>query len=81
MEAIVGKFKVIFIAFYLLSVIGSVQNYEKNYGSSVSSLIGIFDNFIVNLLPAAIFTGIAYLIYKAYLKLFKRNSGQKGEQS
>jgi hypothetical protein len=78
-EAIVGKFKVIFIAFYFLSVIGSVQNYEKNYGMSVISLIGIFDNFIVNLLPAAIFTGIAYLIYKGFLKLFKRNSGKQGE--
>ena len=74
-----GKFKVIFIAFYFLSVIGSVQNYEKNYGMSVISLIGIFDNFIVNLLPAAIFTGIAYLIYKGFLKLFKRNSGKQGE--
>jgi len=78
-EAIVGKFKVIFITFYLLSVIGSVQNYEKNYGSSVFSLVGIFDNFIVNLLPAAIFTGIAYLIYKGYSRLFKRNSGKQGE--
>ena len=81
MEAVVGKFKIIFIAFYFLSVIGSVQNYEKTYGAPIFSLVGIFDNFIVNLLPAAIFTGIAYLIYKGYLKIFKRKSGNQGELS
>lgn len=76
-----GKFKIIFIFFYILSVIGSVQNYEKAYGGSIFSLAGIIDNFIFNLIPAAIFTGIAYLIYKGYRRIFKRNSGNEGKQS
>jgi len=81
MEAVVGKFKIIFIAFYILTVIGSVQNYEKNYGGSVFSFAGIIDNFVFNLVPAAIWTGVAYLVYRGYLKIFKRNSGKQGEQS
>ena len=81
MEAVVGKFRIIFIAFYIFSVIGSVQNYEKTYGGSVFSFAGIIDNFVFNLVPAAIWTGVAYLIYKGYLKNFKRKSGNQGEQS
>lgn len=76
-----GKFRIIFIAFYIFSVIGSVQNYEKTYGGSVFSFAGIIDNFVFNLVPAAIWTGVAYLIYKGYLKIFKRKSGNQGEQS
>jgi len=76
-----GKFKIVFIALYIFLVIGSVQDYEETYGAPIFSFVGIIDNFIFNLLPAAIFTGIAYLIYKGYLKIFKRNSGKQGEQS
>ncbi len=76
-----GKFKIVFVSLYIFLVIGSVQNYEKTYGSPIFSFVGIIDNFIFNLVPAAIFTGVAYLIYKGYLKLFKRNSGKEGEKS
>jgi hypothetical protein len=79
-EAIVGKFKYIFIAIYLLSVIGSIQNYKKQFGIEVFSPIGIFDNFIFNLLPAAVWTGLIFLIYKLFLKVFKKNKGNKPPQ-
>ncbi len=80
MEAVVGKFKYVFIGIYLLSVIGSVQNYEKQFDGEIFSLIGIFDNFIFNLLPAAIWTGLIFLIYKLFLKVFKKNKGNKPPQ-
>ena len=67
-----GKFKYVFIGIYLLSVIGSVQNYEKQFDGEIFSLIGVFDNFIFNLLPAAIWTGLIFLIYKLFLKVFKK---------
>jgi hypothetical protein len=79
-EAVVGKLKYIFIAIYLLSVIGSIQNYEKQFGEKVFSPFGIFNNFIFNLLPAAIWTGLIYLIYKLFLKVFKRNKGAEPTQ-
>jgi hypothetical protein len=79
-EAIVGKFRYVFIGIYLLSVIGSVQNYEKQFGGEVFSPIGIFDNFIFNLLPAAIWTVLIFLIYKLFLKVFKKNKGNKPTQ-
>jgi hypothetical protein len=81
MEAIMGKFKIVFISLYIFLIVGSVQNYEKTYGAPIFSFVGIIDNFVFNLIPAAIFTGIAYLIYKGYLKIFKRKSGNQGEQS
>jgi hypothetical protein len=67
------KYRFVFIGFYLFAVLGSVQNYTKQYGMDVLSPIGIIDNFVFNLLPAAIFTGIWILIHKAILKIFKRH--------
>ena len=75
-----GKFKYVFIGIYLLSVIGSVQNYEKQFDGEIFSLIGVFDNFIFNLLPAAIWTGLIFLIYKLFLKVFKKNKGNNPPQ-
>ena len=75
-----GKFKYVFIGIYLLSVIGSIQNYEKQFDGEIFSLIGIFDYFIFNLLPAAIWTGLIFLIYKLFLKVFKKNKGNKPPQ-
>ena len=75
-----GKFKFVFIPIYILSVIGSVQNYEKDYGGSVFSLAGIVDNFILNILIAGIWTGLIYLIYRLFLKVFKKNKGTKPTQ-
>jgi lipoprotein signal peptidase len=80
MEAIMGKLKYVFIAIYVLSVIGSVQNYEKQFGGEVFSPLGIIDNFVFNLLPAAIWTGVIFLVYKLFLKVFKKNKGTKPTQ-
>jgi lipoprotein signal peptidase len=67
------KYQYWFFGFYALGVIGSVQNYKKQYGMDVFSPIGIFDNFVFNLLPAAIFTGIILLIHKTYLRMSGKN--------
>ena len=66
------KYRYFFLGFYAFSVLGSVQTYSKQYGMEVFSLVGIIDNFVVSLLPAAIFTGIVILIHKLYLRLFKK---------
>ena len=68
----VKKYKGFFIAFYLFSVLGSVQTYKKQYGMEIFSVAGIFDNFVFSLLPAFIFTGIVMLIHKLYLRIFKK---------
>jgi hypothetical protein len=67
------QYKYFFIGFYLLAVLGSVQGYKKQYGMEVLSPIGIFDNFVFSLLPAAIFTAIVMLIHKLYLRLFRKS--------
>ncbi len=66
------SYSYVFVGIYLFSVLGSVQNYSKQYGMDVLSPIGIFDNFVFNLLPAAIFTGLWVLVHKIILRVLKR---------
>jgi hypothetical protein len=66
------SYSYVFVGIYLFSVLGSVQNYSKQYGMDVLSPIGIFDNFVFSLLPAAIFTGLWVLVHKIILRVLKR---------
>ncbi len=71
------SYSYVFVGIYLFSVLGSVQNYSKQYGMDVLSPIGIFDNFVFNLLPAAIFTGLWVLVHKIILRVLKREREDK----
>jgi hypothetical protein len=63
------KYRLWFIGIYVLTVIGSLQNYKKQYGMEVLSPIGIFDNFVFSLVPAFIVTGLVMIIHKTYLRI------------
>ena len=62
-------FKGVLLAFYILIVLGSVQNYSATYGGQpVFSLVGIIDNFIVTAILPAIIYGIGLLVRKFFFK-------------